>query len=141
MVMLARGLVAGHWVCAQHSGRSGAGMASAKRPKRRYLLRLWLVADGGPVWRATLEDPTTAERHGFSSLERLFAFLTAETRDLAAAAEWEEQATGVPHAGGPEERGRGARPAVEDGKSGTGEARRYGDRSTESQQEQPRCSA
>jgi len=43
---------------------------------RSYLLRLW-CADAPPdaEWHASLEDPTTRERFGFSSLEQLFAFL------------------------------------------------------------------
>jgi hypothetical protein len=73
-----------------------------ERPSRRYLLRVWLVEDDGLVWRASLEDPASAERHGFSSLERLFAFLRAETRDLAAAAQWEEQTAGASEVGRPE---------------------------------------
>jgi hypothetical protein len=43
---------------------------------RSYILRLWRV-DGPqtPEWHASLEDPSTKERFGFSSLEHLFAFL------------------------------------------------------------------
>ena len=43
---------------------------------RSYILRLWRV--NGPQaaeWHASLEDPSTKERLGFSSLEQLFAFL------------------------------------------------------------------
>ncbi len=43
---------------------------------RSYILRLWCAdepqMDG---WHASLEDPSTKERFGFSSLEQLFAFL------------------------------------------------------------------
>jgi len=43
---------------------------------RSYILRLW-CADESPAaeWLASLEDPSTRERLGFSSLEQLFAFL------------------------------------------------------------------
>jgi hypothetical protein len=43
---------------------------------RSYILRLWCV-DGPQTaeWHASLEDPSTKERFGFSSLEQLFAFL------------------------------------------------------------------
>jgi hypothetical protein len=45
-----------------------------------YLVRLWQVQDQGEfVWRASLEDAHTGERHGFASLEALVAFLVAET--------------------------------------------------------------
>ncbi|MBM4431094.1 MAG: hypothetical protein FJ026_12215 [Chloroflexi bacterium] len=56
-----------------------------KRPYLSYLLRLWLAKDDGAVWRASLEAPNGAERHGFTNLEELYAFLEAQTRDLAAA--------------------------------------------------------
>lgn len=43
---------------------------------RSYILRLWRV-DEPPTadWHASLEDPLTKDRFGFSSLEQLFAFL------------------------------------------------------------------
>jgi hypothetical protein len=41
-----------------------------------YLLRLWQVNSAGqPVWRASLEDTRTGERHGFADPASLFAFL------------------------------------------------------------------
>ncbi|MCP4539362.1 MAG: hypothetical protein GY832_19675 [Chloroflexi bacterium] len=41
-----------------------------------YLLRLWQTGDDeNVVWRALLENPFTEERHGFASLQDLFAFL------------------------------------------------------------------
>jgi hypothetical protein len=52
-----------------------------------YLLRLWQVNGGNgpadscdqkPVWRASLEDPSTRERIGFAGLEALFDFLQAQ---------------------------------------------------------------
>jgi len=45
-----------------------------------YLVRLWQVQDRGVfVWRASLEDAHTGERHGFSDLKLLFAFLAEQT--------------------------------------------------------------
>ena len=43
---------------------------------RSYILRLW-CEDEPPAaeWHASLEDPSTRERYGFSSLEQMFAFL------------------------------------------------------------------
>ncbi len=41
-----------------------------------YLLRLWTVTENGKlIWLASLEDPLTSERKGFSSIENLYAFL------------------------------------------------------------------
>jgi len=49
-----------------------------------YMLRLWEARSGGEqVWRASLESPHTRERHGFASLQVLFAFLEEQTRDQA----------------------------------------------------------
>ncbi len=70
---------------------SDDAMTGRRQPYISYLLRLWLVEDDGPVWRASLENPTTAERHGFATLDRLVAFLMAETRDLAAQEQWERE--------------------------------------------------
>ena len=45
-----------------------------------YLLRVWRSGPrplGG--WRASLENPHTAERFGFASLEDLFAFVMEQT--------------------------------------------------------------
>lgn len=58
-------------------------MGDGHRPYLSYLLRLWLVDGAGPVWRASLENPSSAERHGFATLEQLICFLRAETADLA----------------------------------------------------------
>jgi hypothetical protein len=39
-----------------------------------FLLRLW--AEGAPlVWRFSLEDPHTGERHGFANWDKLQEFL------------------------------------------------------------------
>jgi len=43
---------------------------------RSYVLRLWRADEPQTAdWHASLEDPSTKERFGFSSLEQLFAFL------------------------------------------------------------------
>ena len=43
---------------------------------RSYILRLWCADEPQATeWHASLEDPSTRERYGFSSLEQLFAFL------------------------------------------------------------------
>jgi hypothetical protein len=45
-----------------------------------YMLRLWQARDKDKMlWRASLEDARTGERHGFGSLEMLFAFLQEQT--------------------------------------------------------------
>jgi hypothetical protein len=51
-------------------------MPNKKSPYLSYLLRLWSTSGARPaVWRASLENPHTGERLGFSTLERLFSFL------------------------------------------------------------------
>jgi len=43
---------------------------------RSYILRLWCAGEPQAAeWHASLEDPSTKERYGFSSLEELFVFL------------------------------------------------------------------
>jgi hypothetical protein len=43
---------------------------------RSYILRLWCAGEPeAGNWHASLENPSTKERFGFSSLEQLFAFL------------------------------------------------------------------
>jgi hypothetical protein len=43
---------------------------------RSYILRLWCAGEPQAAeWHASLENPSTKERFGFSSLEQLFAFL------------------------------------------------------------------
>jgi len=47
---------------------------------RSYILRLWCADEQQAAdWRASLEDPSTKERLGFSSLEQLFAFLMEQS--------------------------------------------------------------
>jgi hypothetical protein len=41
-----------------------------------YLLRMWQTSDGKEtVWRASLQSPSSEERHGFASLEELTDFI------------------------------------------------------------------
>jgi hypothetical protein len=53
-----------------------------QQPRQRYLsylLRLWQTSDGKKtVWRASLQSPSSEERHGFASLEELMSFLKAQ---------------------------------------------------------------
>jgi hypothetical protein len=44
---------------------------------RSFLLRMWQESPQ-VAWRASLQDATTGERHGFSDLDSLFAFLTKQ---------------------------------------------------------------
>ena len=44
-----------------------------------YLLRLWNVGRAGE-WHASLEDPSTGERRGFTGVEVLFTFLRAQVQ-------------------------------------------------------------
>ncbi len=69
-------------------------MGTRQRPYLSYLLRLWMVEDDGFVWRASLEAPGHADRHGFATLKELIAFLLAETDDLAAEEEWRREEGG-----------------------------------------------
>ncbi len=56
-------------------------MTNEARRYFSYLLRVWQVrTDGEVVWRASLEDPHTSERHGFASLEQLLEFLKEHTQ-------------------------------------------------------------
>jgi len=51
-------------------------MDSEESTYHSFLLRLWLVNDNGrPAWRASLEQPRTGERKGFSNLDDLGLFL------------------------------------------------------------------
>jgi hypothetical protein len=46
-----------------------------------FLLRLWQVKqNGGRSWHASLEDPHTGERHGFTNLEMMMKFLIEQTQ-------------------------------------------------------------
>ncbi len=61
-------------------------------PYLAYLLRLWSSQEEDrQVWRASLENAHTAERHFFPDLDALFAFIYEETIGLSSA-DVEEQA-------------------------------------------------
>ncbi|MCX6033189.1 MAG: hypothetical protein NT169_28380 [Chloroflexi bacterium] len=52
-----------------------------------FLVRLWQPGhDSEPVWRASVDNPHTAERHYFADLEALFAFLEEQTAACASPA-------------------------------------------------------
>jgi len=76
-----------------------------------YLLRLWNAGEdaGTMVWQASLEDPLTGQRNGFSTLEALYHFLQEQIQQQEQAAGeimperlWDAQAqghTGIPDSG------------------------------------------
>jgi hypothetical protein len=58
-------------------------MSAVTQPSgyRSYLLRFWQEHGENTltgVWRFSLEDPLTSQRHGFASLEALTAWLQSE---------------------------------------------------------------
>ncbi len=61
-----------------------AGMDKISR-YQSYLLRFWQVSEGGrPALRISLENTQTRERHGFTDLEALLAFLRARIETIEA---------------------------------------------------------
>ena len=55
-------------------------MSDTGEPYLSYLLRLWVVQNQEvSVWRCSVEDVQTGERHGFASLESLCEFLREAT--------------------------------------------------------------
>jgi hypothetical protein len=59
-------------------------MADKQRRYRAYLLRLWQErSEGQWVWRASLEDPHSNVRKGFTHLEQLSAYLKKQTEEDA----------------------------------------------------------
>ena len=63
-------------------------MDGERRQYRSYLLRLWQAQSGdSSIWRASLEDVRSGERHGFADLEQLFAFLKQQTNGDTQAAD------------------------------------------------------
>jgi hypothetical protein len=54
-------------------------MSEERNAYQAYLLRLWRVpCQGRWQWRASLENPQSAERQLFAGLEQLFAFLSEQ---------------------------------------------------------------
>jgi len=69
--------------------------ALAKPPRyQAYVLRCWeerrQTPDCPGVWRFSLEDTRTGQRHGFGDLERLVALLRAELMDVPSKAGLED---------------------------------------------------
>jgi hypothetical protein len=63
-------------------------MSGDKSRYLAFLVRMWQPGDEGkPVWRASVDNPHTAERHYFADLEALFAFLEEQTASLSASSE------------------------------------------------------
>jgi hypothetical protein len=57
-----------------------ARQGQQRRNSHIYILRLWRADEPQTAeWHASLEDPSTKERFGFSSLEQLFAFLMEQS--------------------------------------------------------------
>ena len=51
---------------------------SADRLQQAYLVRLWAVHHNGELlWRASIENINTRERHAFADLPSLYRFLEA----------------------------------------------------------------
>jgi hypothetical protein len=54
-------------------------MAPEQQRYLAYMLRLWQMGQDRRAWRASLENAHTGARHGFASLDALFAFLEENT--------------------------------------------------------------
>jgi hypothetical protein len=56
-------------------------MAETQSNYVSFMLRLWQVSSAGqPVWRASLENTSTGERHGFANPASLLEFLSQVTQ-------------------------------------------------------------
>jgi hypothetical protein len=54
-------------------------MSEPSRTYFSYLLRMWRTGQGQEAtWQASMESPLTGERHEFSQLDKLWAFLLAQ---------------------------------------------------------------
>jgi hypothetical protein len=54
-------------------------MREEQRPTyRAFLVRFW--QEGDTVWRGTVEDPHTGQRHAFADIEPLLDFLRQQVR-------------------------------------------------------------
>lgn len=56
-------------------------MDESKHVYCSYLLRIWIEPTDGEQWRFSLEDTRTSKRQGFTSLEKLMAYLTEITEN------------------------------------------------------------
>jgi hypothetical protein len=55
-------------------------MTEALPASQAYLLRLWQASNAGtPVWRVSIVNVHTGERHGFADLDSLLLFLKEQT--------------------------------------------------------------
>ncbi len=65
--------------------QSGTESRNPHKPDyQAFLLRLWRVKEDGQLaWRVSLEQVDSGEKHGFSSLEELFAFIERFTQSTA----------------------------------------------------------
>ncbi len=59
------------------NGKAERSHTKAKGSYRlSFLLRVWNTDElGGNNWQASLEDPKTGDRIGFTSIEELFAYI------------------------------------------------------------------
>ena len=58
-------------------------MADQERRNVAYVLRIWIStsSDGQRTWRVLLEEVQSGERHGFTTIRQLAAFLEERTED------------------------------------------------------------
>jgi hypothetical protein len=56
---------------------------AVKQGYRAYMLRLRRTDGAHSAWRATLEEPTTGERHAFASLDEMTTWLREQTSEGA----------------------------------------------------------
>ena len=60
-------------------------MSAASSHQLVYAVRLWFSGpEDQPVWRATVQNPITGERHIFADLQEFFAFIQESTQASAA---------------------------------------------------------
>ena len=54
-----------------------------KNPYLVYLIRLWPIQSGDDqIWRISLEDAQTGQRHGFATLDDLTVYLREVTDEM-----------------------------------------------------------
>ncbi len=60
-------------------------MPTASLPQLVYVVRLWQSdSTDQPVWRVSVQQPDSGERHIFADLEEFFAFVEERTRSTKA---------------------------------------------------------
>lgn len=56
-------------------------MPTAALPQLIYVVRLWSAdSPDGPVWRSSVQNPISGERHVFANLEEFFGFIEGQTQ-------------------------------------------------------------